>query len=73
MRLSASRKTLRLSITDDGKGFDPVHVAAKLGAHLGLQIAREMVAALGGEILVDASPGCGTTVLVTLPQGGPKA
>jgi signal transduction histidine kinase len=73
VRLSAPRKTLRLSITDDGKGFDPVHMAAKLGAHLGLLIAHEMVMALGGEFMVDAAPGRGTTVLVTLPQGGPKA
>jgi len=73
VHLSAPRRTFRLSIVDDGKGFDPVHMAAKLGAHLGLLIAHEMVMALGGEFMVDAAPGRGTTVLVTLPQGGPKA
>jgi len=72
VQLSAPRKTLRLSIVDDGKGFDPVRVAAKPGMRLGLRIAQEMVAALGGEFVVDASPGRGTTVLVTVPRGGPK-
>jgi signal transduction histidine kinase len=61
-----------LSIVDDGKGFDPVRTAAKSGTHLGLRAAQEMVAALGGEFIVDASPGHGTTVLVTVQQGGPK-
>ncbi len=72
VRLSAPRKTFRLSIVDDGKGFDPVRAAAKSGTHLGLAVAREMVVALGGEFLVDAAPGRGTTVLVTVPPGGPK-
>jgi PAS domain S-box-containing protein len=73
VRLSASRKTFRLSIVDDGKGFAPVRVEATSGTHQGLRVIQEMVAALGGEFLVDASPGRGTTVLVTLPEGGPKA
>jgi PAS domain S-box-containing protein len=72
VQLSAPRKTLRLSIVDDGKGFDPVRVAAKPGARLGLRIAQELVAALGGEFVVNASSGRGTTVLVTMPRGGPK-
>jgi two-component system sensor histidine kinase UhpB len=74
VRLSAPRKTLRLSIVDDGKGFDPVRAAARSGMRLGLGLraAQEMVAALGGEFMVEASPGRGTTVLVTVPQGGPK-
>jgi PAS domain S-box-containing protein len=72
VRLSAQRKKLRLSIVDDGKGFDPVRAAARSGTHLGLRVAQEMVVALGGEFMVDASPGRGTTVLVTVPQGGPK-
>jgi PAS domain S-box-containing protein len=68
VRVSASRKTLRLSIIDDGKGFDPVRAAAKPGAHLGLRAAREMVETLGGRLMVHSAPGLGTTVLVTLPQ-----
>jgi signal transduction histidine kinase len=63
-----------LSIVDDGKGFDPVRAAARSGTRLGLGLraAHEMVAALGGEFRVDAAPGHGTTVLVTVPPGGPK-
>jgi PAS domain S-box-containing protein len=68
VRVSAPRQTLRLSIIDDGKGFDPVRAAAKPGPHLGLRAAREMVETLGGEFTVNAAPGRGTSVLVTLPQ-----
>jgi signal transduction histidine kinase len=72
VRLSAPRKTFRLSIVDDGKGFNPARAAVKPGTHLGLRAVQEMVMALGGEFIVDASPGRGTTVLVTVPKGVPK-
>jgi signal transduction histidine kinase len=72
VRVSAPRQTFRLSIIDDGKGFDPVRAAAKPGTHLGLRAAREMVEALGGEFIVHSAPGCGTSVLATLPPATPK-
>lgn len=56
---------LRLVVTDDGCGFDPVAVAAT--ASLGLLGMRERVSVLGGRIRWDTMPGRGTTVDVHMP------
>ena len=72
VRLAVRQKTLRLSLTDDGRGFDPVRAAARPGTRLGLLVAQEMISALGGTFAVDASPGRGTTVRVTLPLRGTR-
>ena len=65
-----------LSITDTGPGIPPEHRqaifdkffrvpgSAAIGAGLGLFIAKEIVAAHGGQIGVDSQPGEGSTVLV---------
>ena len=56
--------TLRLSVTDDGRGFDP----AAPGAGFGLAGMRERVLLLGGSLDVDSGP-AGTRVEATLPAG----
>jgi signal transduction histidine kinase len=70
---AASRVTLTLSylddvvtldVADDGVGFDRAAVAA---GGLGLAAMRERVAALGGNLVIESSPGQGTTIAVTLP------
>ena len=48
--------TLRFSVQDDGKGFDPV--TAKRGA--GLQNMTDRLQALGGDLQIVSSPGRGT-------------
>ncbi len=58
---------IRLSITDDGVGFDvdaPVHRAA---GGFGLTSMRERAAAVGGQLSIKSSIGDGTTVEVELP------
>ncbi len=50
---------LELEISDDGKGFDP---ASRLPGGLGLRSMRERAALLGGELVIDSSPGKGTRV-----------
>ena len=53
---------LRVSIEDDGKGFDPSH------AHgLGLIGMNERVSQLGGVLKVDSDPARGTLLRVDLP------
>ena len=52
-------------IEDDGRGFDPsVLTNGKRG--LGLSSITERARMLGGEVLIDSSPGRGTTVTVTI-------
>ena len=56
--------TLRLSVTDDGRGFDP----AAPGAGFGLAGMRERVLLLGGSLDVASGP-AGTRIEATLPAG----
>ncbi len=53
---------LRLSIQDDGKGFDPERTKG-----LGLIGIQERVASLGGTFQVHSEPGQGTLLTVELP------
>jgi signal transduction histidine kinase len=56
---------LRLSIVDDGNGFDAD--APRRADSIGLISLRERAESLGGELLVRSRPGEGTTIEVRLP------
>lgn len=59
---------LRLSIVDDGVGFDPARVRRPgLSGGFGLKSMRERVAALGGSLRIGSAPGAGTEIEVHLP------
>jgi len=65
----------RVTIADDGQGFDPtqgapLRVSGGSGG-LGLTSMRERAERLGGRIEVQSQPGDGTTVRVTLPRPSP--
>jgi signal transduction histidine kinase len=56
----------RLTIADDGCGFDPSALKQPAKDHgWGLMIMRERAAAVGAELSVESSPGQGTRVIVT--------
>jgi signal transduction histidine kinase len=58
-----------LRIDDDGRGFDVERATARQGqATLGLQIMRERVLALSGELRMTSVPGRGTRVEVSVPS-----
>jgi signal transduction histidine kinase len=61
MRSQDSR--LRLTIADDGSGFDPDETEAS-SRHLGLVSMRERAEAIGGRLTIDSKPGEGTRVRV---------
>ncbi|MBV8037476.1 sensor histidine kinase [Roseateles sp.] len=68
MRLDAAPGGVRLSVRDDGLGFD----ADTVTGGLGLLGARERAVVLGGELSVHSVPGQGTRVELWLPlNGGP--
>ncbi|MEM7352606.1 MAG: ATP-binding protein, partial [Acidobacteriota bacterium] len=54
---------IRLTVRDDGVGFDPEQ--AGNGSGFGLHSMAERMAGLGGRLLVDSRPGRGTTVTAT--------
>ena len=57
---------LRLTVTDDGRGFD-VGAATGSTGHFGLKSMEARVRALGGAFSVESEPGRGTRVDVVLP------
>jgi len=58
---------LLLTITDDGRGFDPASLSRSESPRFGLQTMRERVESLGGSFLIQSAPGQGTTVRVQVP------
>jgi PAS domain S-box-containing protein len=57
---------LRLTVTDDGDGFDPTEVPR---GHLGLIGMRQRVDLVDGELRVESAPGRGTTIDALVPVG----
>ncbi len=69
VRLSTDDRWTRLSITDDGRGFDASSPATGAGGFgLGLKSMEERASALGGTVRLTSAPGRGTTVDVFLPR-----
>jgi signal transduction histidine kinase len=65
---SAAPATIRLSVADDGRGFDPERRARRADdGHLGLTLLEELVAQAGGTLTVRSQPGAGTTVALEVP------
>jgi two-component system, NarL family, sensor kinase len=58
---------VRLEVTDDGVGVDPTRLDQRAAGHLGLRLLADRVDALGGELVVTAAPGEGTTVRTDVP------
>jgi signal transduction histidine kinase len=65
--LSGDAHHLRLSIADDGCGFDPRARSGHPGAGFGLVSMSERAEALGGTFDVVSAPGSGTTIEVVMP------
>ncbi|MBL7152711.1 MAG: response regulator [Phycisphaerae bacterium] len=60
---------IRISVEDDGCGFDPAAAAANAvkNGGFGLFSVRERLEQLGGSVEIDSAPGSGTRVTVTAP------
>jgi two-component system OmpR family sensor kinase len=85
--LAASDGTATLSVADNGPGMSPDEAAhaferfwqaeptptyPRRGTGLGLAIVAELVAAHGGTITLETSPGAGTTFIITFPTDGAR-
>ncbi len=55
----------RLTVQDDGKGFDITGVNGK--GHFGLSIMQVRASRLGGDLTIESVPGQGTRVILTWP------
>jgi PAS domain S-box-containing protein len=65
-----SHKGLVLTVSDQGKGFDPTILdGVKNATGLGLASLRERVSYIGGELVIKSSPGKGCRLTLKLPFG----
>ena len=64
VRLEGSSGKITLTITDDGRGFDPDRVASDRFGLLGM---RERTALIGGTLTVVSEPGQGTRITAAAP------
>ncbi len=58
---------VRVTVEDDGRGFDPAVLAVSDQRHFGIQSMRERAEGLGGKLEIDTAPGRGTRIVATLP------
>ncbi len=63
VRLTRDMERLRLSVSDNGKGFD----LKSLSDGFGIRNMRDRARLLGGEATITSSPGTGTTVTLDIP------
>ena len=73
INLCYSEATVRLSVCDDGDGFDKSAVlAGTVGLHLGLRSLRDRARKMGGQLTVVSEPEKGATIEVIVPLGKPN-
>ena len=77
VRIKLERRSdggLRLSVRDDGRGFEPAAVWQASDndplRHFGLRSMRERIEGCGGSFGMEAAPGHGTTIWAVLPSAG---
>ena len=60
--------TIKLSVDDNGKGFDPEAIEKE--ANLGLKLIKERAEMIGGSFEIDSAPGKGSRVTLSIPVHG---
>jgi signal transduction histidine kinase len=60
-------KRLEVTVSDDGRGFDPANAAGVEDGHLGLTVMRERARGYGGDCEITSAPGAGTRVRLWIP------
>ena len=67
IELERGEDDVRITVVDDGGGFDPATLGADGDGHFGLGFMRERMAQIAGDVTIDSSPGAGTRVCLTAP------
>jgi PAS domain S-box-containing protein len=73
VRVSYRARSLRLSVTDDGRGFEVDPDFRAYGGHWGLLGMKERAGQLHGTLTVRSAPGQGTTVAIRIPYRAASA
>lgn len=72
VRLAGDKGHVRVTVTDNGSGFDPDAPRVGFANGAGLPGMRERAALVGAELTVASRPGHGTTVTVDMLIGSPR-
>jgi NarL family two-component system sensor histidine kinase LiaS len=67
--LVGSNDRIRLAITDNGCGFDPLSLNYGGKSGLGLLNMKELARNMGGSLTIESKTGRGTTVACEIPKG----
>ncbi len=67
VQLECDHDSVRFTIEDDGRGFEPAAISGQGSEHFGLQIMRERAASVGGTLDIDSGKQAGTRVVLTVP------
>jgi two-component system, NarL family, sensor histidine kinase DegS len=65
MHVDMGNENVRVSVDDNGRGFDPE--AARTGSSLGLKLIKERAEMMGGRLEVDSAPGKGARIVFVVP------
>lgn len=71
IQLDMGESTLKVTVDDDGQGFDPQRL--EQGRGIGLKVIRDRVEMMGGNLEIDSSTGQGTRVKIETPAVDRKA
>jgi signal transduction histidine kinase len=67
VRVVSEDNQLRITIEDDGQGFDPVHSLLDGAYGFGLRVMQERAESVGGRLEIDAHMGRGTRIGLWVP------
>src|ERR1017187_7957488 len=65
--LRASKEEVRLTVRNNGKGFNPSEQRTQATSQIGLRVMHEMAVSAGGTFTLDSGRGKRTTVRMRLP------
>lgn len=66
--LDRKNGTIRLTVEDQGRGFDPGTIESTQSNGFGLLNIRERITAISGEMTIDSRAEKGTRIIVTIPE-----
>jgi PAS domain S-box-containing protein len=69
IRLGQTESDWRISVEDEGRGFDPNKVMTEQSASYGVNIMRERIEGVGGRLEIESAPGQGTRITLFYPRG----
>jgi len=67
LTVDANGSRARITITDDGHGFDTGRLGGEDSSHYGLVFMRERLQQIGGSVEIDSKPGAGTVLKLDVP------